>query len=1320
MIDTNPVVLSVQTNENSNLIDHSYHKANVSIDFDKFVSQYSVLSRYYLQKPLSDINSSKKPFMRLVTPNYNILQHANHAYYHKQGGFLFGKWENILTTNWYGANKNIAVGLEGWGFEGLGWTKKEYIGSHLKPHGLNYDDGSFAILRSPEVYTLSQDNFMPDFKLYFGLEQEENFPVTQFSKGEEQGIEISWPILGDIREKIEEKIKFYNSNGKSVNSIKIRNLTFKTQFYVHTDERLTGDLSSQRSYIDEFKINTSFDIEIDYTYTNQRQSNKNSDLAKLKNNFSSLLNNQNRLNLDTDTGSWRGIDTPTYSPSEKSNVYYLQQKLKKFKDDNLSTFNKWAFDLRYRKREENGSEVIDFFIKTQNELNNAPIEYYLAKSIKINYLETEFKKARTIVDRFKIIPGKYLDQTDINSLKLKNDTRVRVANDKPLSATYGGTWIYKTGVKIFFSTTKKEDEILYINDKKIDVLNREFYKDLSALTQETKYNIKLKKFSKNNINQENKNLVLSWETNIIIKNEGADLNIKWFGWDPDNNPAQKELIQEFVLDQKGEILVDSKGEKVKNPKYDSEIDKENGVKKEIVWINSGSDLPYKTRFLQDPLSETDKPLAQIDRFNKGFIAEAVVLGKGSELTINDKTTLVKRYKVKEVENQFELIEEPIYTYTASSGTEVKLSQNTNNYFSSEGLWLFSYRTTGGIDNYKLVLIGDRTKSEKFSSIFTNSRINPLFSTFQGRHLKNFLKTKFQMSDKDILKIPYANLIEYWKMYLNDFHNLIEQKQSNLITVEPLINEQAIKAKANLITKEEFLNLTTEEKQNFIADFENKNLLDYTISLDKDNQNVVIVNFRLKDNVFDDNIQINNKTQYVWVSWRDESEHELNQIKEKALVDIVPKLDQEVVNEALRNSRSKSDILPDDTWFDFLYFDKTYYEISVDDQKLTFVFKLKSGNEDDFIIKKENSVIYVYFKDIAANNKIDIFQNINFDEINFINQEDSQIIKQKIYNQIGESVSSEYVIDQDYEIENLDQKIEQIKELLSKNPYDKVFIKLKTKDDTTKNIKGIKILRVYNRNTEKTDLKEDFDLSKVKIDDLEINNDVDFQALQEIIINHLEKYFKVYDFKFLENYYVEFFESKVFALSYNKNKWIDFKVLSPNKNIINSTTFRTKLNNDFNYKKVDLKTFRLETLNLSSNNYIAIKNEIEKYTKIFFDQFLLAYKEDYEIENIENSDFFKPLIEKQGNNYLNLVIKAKNTEKIVGSTELLVKNNLVTFDKKTVLRNWKQDPNNPSETLGSKITKRLWILPLSLGLIIFFSVFSIKIYNKFFKYRKKKK
>ncbi|MCN0158471.1 Mbov_0399 family ICE element protein, partial [Mesomycoplasma ovipneumoniae] len=182
-------------------------------------------------------------------------------------------------------------------------------------------------------------------------------------------------------------------------------------------------------------------------------------------------------------------------------------------------------------------------------------------------------------------------------------------------------------------------EVLFINGKKIDVLDNQFETVLQDLRLEqkenggtNKYKIEIKKFNKDKNEVEK-----SYSIDLITKSVVNVLQGKWFGWEPEKNLSQKKLISQYLLDDSGNEIIGQDGKKLENPNYDPNIDPQTGTKKQILWVkNNGQDLK-------------DNIFYQDNSIGNGFIAEGAVAGKGINLTFSqnfqDNKATIKRYKI---------------------------------------------------------------------------------------------------------------------------------------------------------------------------------------------------------------------------------------------------------------------------------------------------------------------------------------------------------------------------------------------------------------------------------------------------------------------------------------------------------------------------------------------------------------------------------------------------------------------------------------------------------------------------------------------------
>nr|WP_307928109.1 hypothetical protein [Mycoplasmopsis bovis] len=195
---------------------------------------------------------------------------------------------------------------------------------------------------------------------------------------------------------------------------------------------------------------------------------------------------------------------------------------------------------------------------------------------------------------------------------------------------YGGKWIAHTPLKVNFTATSDETEVITINGKKIDVINYRFEENLTdkrkdANDNERVFNANIEdqndKTAKNDSNSHAKNeykieitkykdkahktVEYKYTKIIVIDSRSSQMDYKWFAWDPEKNKHQKELIEEFLTDEKGEAKKDKDGKPIPNPKYDPLIDKKTGTKKQLVWFDfkNGNTQPNLGLFAHNNINE---------------------------------------------------------------------------------------------------------------------------------------------------------------------------------------------------------------------------------------------------------------------------------------------------------------------------------------------------------------------------------------------------------------------------------------------------------------------------------------------------------------------------------------------------------------------------------------------------------------------------------------------------------------------------------------------------------------------------------------------
>ncbi|WP_408631975.1 Mbov_0399 family ICE element protein [[Mycoplasma] collis] len=636
-------------------------------------------------------------------------------------------------------------------------------------------------------------------------------------------------------------------------------------------------------------------------------------------------------------------------------------------------------------------------------------------------------------------------------------------------------------VDVKFYTTEKEDEILFINGQKVDVLDKHFEYKLEDLRLSKKsdddekensneYRIEVIKYKKSDINQENEIELKKYYIDIVIESINNILNAKWFAWDPKNNSEQQKLIEPYLLNpETKEPLVNEKGEKIVNPNYDPLIDANTGTKKQLVWVEFGNDkkLPNNTRFLQDPLDINFK-LMPVHKYKWGFIAEAAVLGKGANLTLIEPSvdneekpkqvtnSITKRFKVKNIRKNFELTNDTEKnTNTSVNGASTKFSTNDKNYFSSSGIWLFTSRTAEGIDSYKIIEIGDNEPDILFTDSFANEKVKPFWTSVAGVHLANYLAKIKKYNKEQIEKFSYEQVLSFWKEYISFSYNN-ETLYRDLIYISPQVDEIELRKAAKITTKEEFfksLNIN-----NYLKNFDYKEKVKTSYTWNNSLKQLVI-QFAIKDdNIIIDDYLIEPDLEEIVIDnlyFKGEKipdelleDSELNDDK-KLKNDVIKKNENQIVinpviklNELKEFAKSQSQLefrkQPLNTYLnDFKDSDKTYWKIkyhpSSYDEKyhITIQFFIKKEYENDYYLFENFYKVYLEFNQNDVNIKIldteksnendiiNIFENLKLDLINLKGITNQKQAEKYIVDILSEKIDTKFKYNQQWKISNLE-------------------------------------------------------------------------------------------------------------------------------------------------------------------------------------------------------------------------------------------------------------------------------------------------------------
>ncbi|WNM16705.1 Mbov_0399 family ICE element protein [Mesomycoplasma ovipneumoniae] len=554
--------------------------------------------------------------------------------------------------------------------------------------------------------------------------------------------------------------------------------------------KLSFRYTVKNNKISELTVTIRADVEykIQEQKENEQNSQLNNYLSGLQNSFEETF--RGKYEIPTDSGATGGINTPKPTPTNrdtnvttiKSNREYWDEKIKNWWDTatkNNPQYNA-KFDWSYWTA---SGDIAWVWVTFDDPLDNQRKKFWLSNpksEWSTQWKPTKFFLQREFSSRLELIPSTVLkyDEKLKRLVQIKADRKQIQANQQPNSSTsqtaittndqanvYGGEFEFVGDVKVKFNGAKDNSEVLFINGKKIDVLDNQFETVLQDLRLEqkenggtNKYKIEIKKFKKDKSEVEK-----SYSIDLITKSVVNVLQGKWFGWEPEKNIEQKKLISEFLLDDSGNVIVGQDGKKLENPDYDPNIDPQTGTKKQILWVkNNGQDL-------------RDNIFYQDSSIGNGFIAEAAVAGKGINLTFrqnfqDDKAT-IKRYKINQSEKKkFSLLPQAT-TFSSTpanngQGQEIKINNNEFDYFSNSGLWLYRVGYEADQQAFKLFLIGDNDNTKLFSDIVNSDIYIPFWQSPAGKKLEKYLIQVRGFNNKYIEKLSYEKIIAHWKSYIN--------------------------------------------------------------------------------------------------------------------------------------------------------------------------------------------------------------------------------------------------------------------------------------------------------------------------------------------------------------------------------------------------------------------------------------------------------------------------------------------------------------------------------------------------------------------------
>ncbi|VEU66289.1 Uncharacterised protein [Mesomycoplasma conjunctivae] len=747
-------------------------------------------------------------------PIYNTNRRIDEKFAPKSRHISVSKNYNVNVNLAYQAPKaKIKISTEGDNSYGIGWlggsnfgvsyndksTVKQLSAGWFSDYEWNLQQGYYPLWKRNYV---KKNNGFYDINSGSGIRDDyvHNFNDIKFQRSPTQNESFSllkvtldnWDISSGLKEEFAKQLNNQNWSDFTLTE-------FKLNFaYTISDEHIVS-VKTTMSATAKFQEKS--------LHENQEINKLNSYLNNIKNQFNTRFNG--KFIIPTDTGYANGLNALASKTTNKSNKEYFHDLVNNWFDP-IKTQNDNNYKAEFWYTTNSKNEPSEVFIKFYNPIDKRYEQFILSSNMKIEWQPTEFLKKQSFSSRLEFIPS-YIYDYDTKTKRLVrilspkkeiNDDETKKLKEESArsnsSQLYGGKFEYFGDVGVEFSASDDENEVLYINDKPVDVLNKHFSTILKDLRLEDKeegaintYKVEIKQFKRDSKSKNNSEVVKTYTVHITTKSVNSILEGKWFAWDPKNNPKQKDLITENLLDSKGNPILDNQGNSVKNPNFDPYINPTTGTKKQLLWVTNKFNCSWQRcqTGIEDAIFYPDSSIAQ-----SGFIAEAAVVGKGVNLSLNtnikNSNTEVKRYSVNLAnQNNFEIQEHNIPGLaTSKKGTKEEIINNENNYFSTSGLWLFRVSHEKDQQSFKLFLIGENSNTSLFTDIVHSNYYTPFWSSLAGKNLKEYLKKERKLSEKNIDSLSYEKVLSYWKSYIDFKLNKNQIQDPNLSDLAKIIDK----------------------------------------------------------------------------------------------------------------------------------------------------------------------------------------------------------------------------------------------------------------------------------------------------------------------------------------------------------------------------------------------------------------------------------------------------------------------------------------------------------------------------------------------------
>lgn len=280
-------------------------------------------------------------------------------------------------------------------------------------------------------------------------------------------------------------------------------------------------------------------------------------------------------------------------------------------------------------------------------------------------------------------------------------------------------------------------------------------------------------------NKNGQNDELLFKITFIIDETTNPLDIKYLGWNP-NDSILGQWQQSWINSQTPNGLP--------NPNYKPAIDPTTGLGSELVWVKSTS--PYWDKFSSNKSSLYPDPIAK----DGSLIYSTLKINADGEYEFNGNSD-VANLPSDNIGSITQAYVSPKAIYENSNSNQEVIRTNILNgqqkiiqpaknpdlsYNDKVGIYDYSVlnKENNTSSNY-MVAIDPKITSQNFSE-YVNQKLGseniiPFWQSLAGQHLADYLYNKIHMTNDDINKLTYNQVLSYWNLYVKDAVLLNENK-----------------------------------------------------------------------------------------------------------------------------------------------------------------------------------------------------------------------------------------------------------------------------------------------------------------------------------------------------------------------------------------------------------------------------------------------------------------------------------------------------------------------------------------------------------------